>query len=117
MNHRGVMQTTFALAFSEPLLALLWCLDVTDALARQAMNERQQREFEETMEMNLAIDMPGAGRFRINLYRQRGNVAIAIRFITSRIPSLEQLNLPPVLHDLALLPRGLVLVVLSLIHI
>ena len=61
--------------------------------------------------MTLAIDMPGAGRFRINLYRQRGNVAIAIRFITSRIPSLEQLNLPPVLHDLALLPRGLVLVV------
>ena len=94
-----------------PLGPVVLSAEAVDALARQAMNERQQREFEETMEMNLAIDMPGAGRFRINLYRQRGNVAIAIRFITSRIPSLEQLNLPPVLHDLALLPRGLVLVV------
>ena len=61
------------------------------------------------MEMNLAIDMPDIGRFRVNIHRQRGNPALAIRFITSRIPSLEQLNLPQVLHDLALLPRRLVL--------
>ena len=81
------------------------------ALARQAMDERQQREFEDTMEMNLAIDVPDVGRFRVNLYRQRGNPAIAIRFITSRIPSLAELNLPPVLAELALAPRGLVLVV------
>ena len=85
--------------------------EAVDALAKQAMSDRQQREFEETMEMNLAIDMPDVGRFRVNIYRQRGNPALAIRFITSRIPSLEQLNLPPVLHDLALVPRGLVLVV------
>ena len=85
--------------------------DAVNALARQAMSDRQQREFDETMEMNLAIDMPDVGRFRVNIYRQRGNPALAIRFITSRIPSLEQLNLPPVLHDLALVPRGLVLVV------
>ena len=61
------------------------------------------------MEMNLAIDMPDIGRFRVNIHRQRGNPALAIRFITSRIPSLEQLNLPQVLHDLSLLPRRLVL--------
>ena len=85
--------------------------DAVNALAQQAMSERQQREFDETMEMNLAIDMPDVGRFRVNIYRQRGNPALAIRFITNRIPSLEQLNLPAVLHDLALLPRGLVLVV------
>ena len=85
--------------------------DAVTALAQQAMSDRQQREFDETMEMNLAIDMPDVGRFRVNIYRQRGNPALAIRFITSRIPSLEQLNLPPVLHDLALVPRGLVLVV------
>jgi len=85
--------------------------DAVNALAQQAMSDRQQREFDETMEMNLAIDMPDVGRFRVNIYRQRGNPALAIRFITSRIPSLEQLNLPPVLHDLALVPRGLVLVV------
>ena len=85
--------------------------DAVNALAQQAMSDRQQREFDETMEMNLAIDMPDVGRFRVNIYRQRGNPALAIRFITNRIPSLEQLNLPPVLHDLALVPRGLVLVV------
>ena len=85
--------------------------DAVGALAQQAMSDRQQREFEETMEMNLAMDMPDVGRFRINIYRQRGNPALAIRFITSQIPSLEELNLPPLLHDLALVPRGLVLLV------
>jgi twitching motility protein PilU len=85
--------------------------DAVDALALQAMSDRQEREFDETLEMNLAIDMADAGRFRVNVYRQRGNPAIAVRFITSQIPTLEQLNLPPLLHDLALVPRGLVLVV------
>lgn len=85
--------------------------DAVEALARQAMNDRQAAEFEATMEMNLAIDMPDVGRFRVNIYRQRGNPALAIRFIPRRIPSLEELNLPRVLHDLALVPRGLVLVV------
>ena len=83
---------------------------VTD-LALQAMNDRQKREFDETMEMNLALDVRDAGRCRVNIYRQRGNPAIAIRFITSRIPSLEELHLPTLLQDLALEPRGLVLVV------
>ncbi|MFP7721761.1 PilT/PilU family type 4a pilus ATPase [Lysobacter sp. A3-1-A15] len=86
-------------------------VDAVNALALQAMSERQQKEFDETMEMNLAIDMPDVGRFRFNIYRQRGNPAIAIRYITSRIPSLEELNLPALLHDLAVVPRGLVLVV------
>ena len=86
-------------------------VDAVNALALQAMSDKQEREFDDTMEMNLAIDMPDIGRFRANIYRQRGNPAIAIRFITSRIPSLEELNLPAVLHDLALVPRGLVLVV------
>ncbi len=86
-------------------------VDAVNTLALQAMSDRQEREFEETMEMNLAIDMADVGRFRVNLYRQRGNPAIAVRFITSQIPTLEQLNLPALLKDLALVPRGLVLVV------
>jgi twitching motility protein PilU len=85
--------------------------DDVGALALQAMDGRQQREFAEVLEMNLAINMPDAGRFRVNIYRQRGNPAMAIRFISNRIPSLEELNLPGKLHDLALLPRGLVLLV------
>ena len=85
--------------------------DEVASLARQAMDDRQRREFDDTMEMNLAIDMADTGRFRVNIYRQRGNPAVAIRFITNRIPSLAELNLPAVLADLALAPRGLILVV------
>ena len=81
------------------------------ALALQAMDDRQQREFEETMEMNLAIDMPGAGRCRVNIYRQRGNPAVAVRFISNRIPSWRNSTCLPCCKKLASVPRGLVLVV------
>lgn len=84
------------------------------AMAFSVMNERQQREFEATLEMNLAIALGDIGRFRINVYRQRGDVAMVVRYvryITSRIPSIEALHLPPLLKDLIQLPRGLVLVV------
>jgi len=80
-------------------------------LAYSVMNDKQQGEFEATMEMNLAIGLPDAGRFRINVYRQRGNIALAVRYITSAIPSIEALNLPQILHDLIMTPRGLILVV------
>ena len=80
-------------------------------LAYAAMNDKQQREFEATLEMNLAIALPGTGRFRLSIYRQRGSIAVAVRYITSQIPSLEALHLPPVLNELILLPRGLILVV------
>ncbi len=85
--------------------------DAVVALVLEAMSDKQELEFEETMEMNLAIDMADVGRFRVNIYRQRGNPAMAVRYITSRIPSLAELNLPPLLQDLVLIPRGLVLVV------
>lgn len=81
------------------------------ALAYALMNEKQQREFEGTMEMNLGVGLPNAGRFRVNVYRQRGCVAMAVRFVTSHIPLIEELNLPPILKDFVMLPRGLVLVV------
>jgi twitching motility protein PilU len=80
-------------------------------LAYSIMTDKQQKEFEASMEMNLAIGLPDTGRFRVNVYRQRGNVAMAIRYITSLIPSIEQLGLPPILQDLIMLPRGLILVV------
>ncbi len=85
--------------------------DVVRELAYSVMTDKQQREFEQTMEMNLAIGVPNKGRFRINVYRQRGNVALAVRYITSQIPSLEALNLPPILQQLIMVPRGLILVV------
>ncbi len=80
-------------------------------LAERMMGEDQRREFAATLEMNFAIDRPGIGRFRVNLYRQKGEVAIAVRLIRDRIPGFEELNLPSQLKDLVMLPRGLVLVV------
>ncbi|HRQ64330.1 MAG TPA: PilT/PilU family type 4a pilus ATPase [Xanthomonadaceae bacterium] len=79
-------------------------------LAYGIMNERQQKAFEADMEMNLALAVDNVGRFRVNLYRQRGNTAIVIRHITHQIPSIESLNLPGILKDLVMTPRGLVLV-------
>jgi twitching motility protein PilU len=82
-----------------------------NAAAQSLMTEAQMAEFERRREMNLGLPLPGAGRVRINIYRQRGELAIAVRHLTDRIPSLESLNLPPILSELIMLPRGLVLVV------
>ncbi|WP_310564129.1 PilT/PilU family type 4a pilus ATPase [Hydrogenophaga sp.] len=83
----------------------------TQRLAYSVMREAQIREFESTLECDLAIALPGLGRFRVNVYRQRGDVAVVVRHINAKIPSLEQLKLPPVLRKLAQLKRGLLLVV------
>jgi twitching motility protein PilU len=83
----------------------------TQRLAYSVMREAQIREFESTLECDLAIALPGLGRFRVNVYRQRGDVAVVVRHINAKIPSLDQLKLPPVLKKLAQLKRGLVLVV------
>jgi twitching motility protein PilU len=83
----------------------------TQRLAYSVMRESQIREFESTLECDLAIALPGLGRFRVNVYRQRGDVAVVVRHINAKIPSLDALKLPPVLKKLALLKRGLVLVV------
>jgi twitching motility protein PilU len=81
-----------------------------DDIAADLMTPAQRAEFARSLEMNLAHDESDIGRFRINIYRQRGDIAIAIRYINSRIPGVEELNLPPVLKDLVMLPRGLVLI-------
>jgi twitching motility protein PilU len=83
----------------------------TRAMAYAIMNEHQQKEFEQVLEMNLAVALKGIGRFRVNVYRQRGDVAIVARYIKAEIPSIESLNLPKVLQDLIMTPRGLILVV------
>jgi twitching motility protein PilU len=80
-------------------------------IAYSLMNKDQIREFEETLEMNFAIGKTGLGRFRVNVFRQRGEVAMVIRHIKSEIPSFETLGLPSVLKDLITRQRGLILVV------
>jgi twitching motility protein PilU len=84
---------------------------VVQRLAYSVMRESQIRGFEATLECDLAIALPGLGRFRVNVYRQRGDVAVVVRHINAQIPSLDALKLPPVLRKLAQLKRGLVLVV------
>jgi len=80
-------------------------------LAQSIMNERQRREFAETMEMNMAMTLPNVSRFRVNVYRQRGSVGLVIRLVKAEIESLAELGLPPILGDIAMTKRGLVLVV------
>lgn len=81
------------------------------ALAYSVMREAQIRQFEAELECDLALTLEGLGRFRVNVYRQRGDVAIVVRHISSQIPSLGLLKLPPIIETLAMLKRGLVLVV------
>lgn len=81
------------------------------AIAKSITNDEQQKVFESTMELNMAISVDGIGRYRINLYRQRGEVAMVIRYIRGDIPSLEALHLPPILSSIVMEQRGLVLVV------
>ncbi|HET7778554.1 MAG TPA: PilT/PilU family type 4a pilus ATPase [Rudaea sp.] len=80
-------------------------------VADSLLDAGRKNVFDQTHEMNLTVDRQGIGRFRVNLYRQRGETGIAIRYIPNRIPSLESLNLPPNVRDLVMLKRGLVLVV------
>jgi twitching motility protein PilU len=80
-------------------------------LAQSIMNERQRREFAETMEMNMAMMLPNVSRFRVNVYRQRGSVGLVIRLVKAEIESLAELGLPPILGEVAMTKRGLVLVV------
>jgi len=80
-------------------------------LAYSMLNDKQVAEFERELELNLAIALRSLGRFRVNLFRQRGSVAVVIRYIKAEIPSIEELKLPQILKELIMEPRGLVLVV------
>jgi twitching motility protein PilU len=81
------------------------------ALAYSVMRPAQIPEFERTLEFDLAVGFEGLGRFRFNIYMQRGELALVARYITTEIPSLDQLLLPPILKELAMQKRGLVLIV------
>ncbi len=74
------------------------------------LNERQARTFEEKLECDLALAVEGLGRFRVNVYRQRGSINVALRVVSAKIPTFEQLKLPAVIRKIADEPRGLILV-------
>jgi twitching motility protein PilU len=80
-------------------------------LVRSIMNDRQSKEFDATKECQFAIAPPGIGRFRVSAFVQQGHTGCVIRLINSKIPSFEELDLPPVLREVVLSKRGLVIIV------
>jgi len=80
-------------------------------LVRSIMNDNQLKEFEEHMECNFAISLPGKARFRVNTFTQRGSQGMVLRHIPDYIPSFKELVLPPILRDVAMTKRGLVIMV------
>ena len=85
--------------------------DGIERLLQEILTERQWQEFLERRELNAGYGLRGVGSFRINVFRQRGSPACVVRYIPSDIPPLESLNLPPVLSELVMEKRGLILVV------
>jgi twitching motility protein PilT len=78
--------------------------------AEQTLSPRQREEFAERKEIDFAIGVQGLGRFRANIFQQRGTYGMAFRAIPFEVPALDSLDLPPVMEKIALAPRGLVLV-------
>lgn len=83
----------------------------TRSLAYELMDEQQAREFDEKLEMNLAISLAGVGRFRVNIFKQRNEIGMVVRYIVVDIPAMGQLGLPSIAEKLITAKRGLVLVV------
>lgn len=80
-------------------------------LVYSIMNDNQIATFESHLELNMAFSVANMGRFRVNVFRQRGDTAMVIRYIKSKIPSIESLGLPDILKDLIMEKQGLILVV------
>ena len=85
--------------------------DQSALIVRSIMNDRQAREFDGTKECNFAINPQGIGRFRVSAFVQQGQVGAVLRRIITKIPTLDELDLPPVIKDVAMTKRGLVIVV------
>ena len=90
-------------------------LEMTPKMVKQAalelMDEDQLETFTKEFEVDFAISEPGLGRFRVNIFHQRSNVAMVLRYITSELPTLDELGMPQQLKDLVMLRRGLILMV------
>ena len=79
--------------------------------ATELMNEDQLEEFNRELEIDFAVSKPGIGRFRVNVFHQRGNVALVMRHIRAQMPDLDELGMPPLLKELVMFRRGLLLMV------
>lgn len=81
------------------------------SLVRAIMNDRQTKEFDATKECNFAISPPGIGRFRVSAFIQQGQTGAVLRAINAKIPTFDELELPPILKDVVLSKRGFVIIV------
>lgn len=84
--------------------------DDTKQLTRETLSDKQWEDLERIGELDLSFSNPGLGRFRVNAYKQRGTYSMAFRIVNLTIPSMQVLNLPPVVEDLCMRQRGLILV-------
>lgn len=91
----------------QPPLTAVQC----EQLANATMSEKQRAEFAEALEMNLAIAYEGMGRFRVNIFRQRGDVGMVVRRITTDVPTIDELYLPEAFKNIIMNKRGLVIMV------
>lgn len=85
--------------------------DYTQALVDALLSDPQRQQLAQDLGLDFGLAFPGIGRFRVNVYYQKGTLALVVRYIKDEIPSIPELGLPDVLHDLAMAERGLVLVV------
>ncbi|MBS2001980.1 MAG: type IV pilus twitching motility protein PilT [Cyanobacteria bacterium SZAS LIN-5] len=74
------------------------------------ITSEQRKQLEQTYELDCSFGLDGIGRFRVNVYKDRGSYAAALRVVASRIPSLDELNLPPIVKEITQKPRGLILI-------
>src|ERR1017187_2858431 len=79
-------------------------------MAFSMMSNRQKAKFKESTELDMAYGVAGLGRFRVNVFQQRGNVGLVLRVVPTKIRSLEDLNMPPVIASICDERRGLILV-------
>ena len=90
-------------------------LEMTPKMVKQAaielMDEEQLDQFTKELELDFAISEPGLGRFRVNVFHQRGNVSMVLRYITAELPTLEELGMPEQMKELVMLRRGVILMV------
>ena len=94
-----------------PVNQTILTASAVQTLLYEVLNEHQVREFEEELELNTAYTLEGVGTFRISAFRQKGTPAVVVRFIPGSVPPLDSLGLPPVLKEIVMQKRGLILMV------
>ena len=80
-------------------------------LLYEVLTDKQKKEFEDTLELNTAFPLPGVGSFRISAFRQKATPAVVVRYIPGEVPDIDTLGMPPVLKEVIMEKRGLVLMV------